>query len=112
MKLETASKRIGLALSGGGIRGIAHIGVLKVLAEFGLMPSIVAGTSIGSIIGAGIASGMSWQELAGMARQVFWPSLLHGGSLERFCACRFPSSFADLKIPFVAVAAAPRSERT
>src|SRR5437868_12964525 len=99
VNLETASKRIGLALSGGGIRGIAHIGVVKVLAEFGLTPSIVAGTSIGSFIGAGIASGMNWQELAGMARDIFWPSLLHSSSLERFCARRFPLSFAELKIP-------------
>ena len=111
-KAHNPSGRIGLALSGGGIRGIAHIGVLKVLAEFGLTPSIVAGTSIGSIIGAGIASGMAWQELAAMARDIFWPSLLHGGSLEQFCARRFPSSFADLKIPFVAIATALPSKRT
>lgn len=112
MKLETASNRIGLALSGGGIRGIAHIGVLKVLTEYGLTPSVVAGTSIGSIIGAGIAAGMDWQELAAMARKVFWPSLLHGRSLERFCARCFPESFADLKIPFVATATAAPSKRT
>jgi len=109
---EHPAGRIGLALSGGGIRGIAHIGVLKVLAEFGLAPSIVAGTSIGSIIGAGIAAGMDWQELAAMARVVFWPSLLHGRSLERFCARCFPESFADLKIPFVATATAVPSKRT
>jgi NTE family protein len=112
MKLETPSNRIGLAFSGGGIRGIAHIGVLKALAEFGLTPSIVAGTSIGSIIGAGIAAGMDWQELAAMASRVFWPSLLHGRSLERFCTRCFPESFADLKIPFVATATAVPSRRT
>ena len=112
LKLETPSNRIGLALSGGGIRGIAHIGVLKVLAEFGLMPSVVVGTSIGSIIGAGIAAGMDWQDLASMARRVFWPSLLHGRTLERFCARCFPESFADLKIPFVATATAVPSKRT
>lgn len=104
--------RIGLALSGGGIRGIAHIGVVKALAEFGLTPSIVAGTSIGSIIGAGIAAGMNWQQLAAMARDVFWPSLLHGRMLERFCARCLPESFADLKIPFVATATAVSSKRT
>src|SRR5215813_7845022 len=101
-----ASSRIGLALSGGGLRGIAHIGVLKALTEFGIRPSIVAGTSVGSIMGAGIAAGMSWQELAAMARNVFWPSLLHGKSLEQFCRCQFPETFAELKLPFVATATA------
>lgn len=49
--------RIGLALSGGGARGIAHIGVLKALEEAGITPSVLSGTSAGSIIGALYASG-------------------------------------------------------
>jgi len=106
------SQRIGLALSGGGLRGIAHIGVLKGLAEFGLAPSVVAGTSIGSIIGAGIAAGMSWQELAEMARDVFWPGLLRGRILEEFCARQFPQNFADLSLSFVATATALPSKQT
>ena len=64
---ELRSRRIGLALSGGAVRGIAHIGVLKVLSEFGIRVAVVAGTSVGSIIGAGLASGMSWSDLAKMA---------------------------------------------
>ena len=106
------NRRIGLALSGGGIRGIAHIGVVKALAEFGITPMVVAGTSIGSIIGAGIAAGMSWHNLADMARHVFWPGLLHGSSLERFCSRQFPDSFADLSRPFAATATALPSKRT
>src|SRR5215468_983119 len=109
---NVASRRVGLALSGGGLRGIAHIGVLKALAEFGIRPSVVAGTSIGSIIGAGIAAGMSWQELAEMARKVFWPGLLRGRILEEFCARQFPPTFADLSLPFVATATALASKRT
>src|SRR5215475_9982107 len=107
-----AISRIGLALSGGGLRGIAHIGVLKALNEFGIRPSVVAGTSVGSIIGAGIAAGMSWQDLAHMARHIFWPSLLHGKSLEQFCVCQFPETFADLELPFVATATALPAKRT
>jgi NTE family protein len=109
---NVASCRIGLALSGGGLRGIAHIGVLKALAEFGLNPLLIVGTSVGSIIGAGIAAGMGWQDLADMARTVFWPGLLHGSTLEQFCARQFPDSFADLKIPFVVIATALPSKRT
>jgi NTE family protein len=70
-KLE--SRRVGLALSGGSVRGIAHIGVIKALSEAGIRPHIVAGTSVGSLVGAGLASGMTWQDLAQMAREVFWP---------------------------------------
>ena len=52
-------KRIGLALGGGGVRGLAHVLVLEALDEMGLSPSIIAGCSIGAIIGALYASGLS-----------------------------------------------------
>ncbi len=47
-----ARKRIGIALGGGAARGWAHIGVLKALAEMGIRPDIMAGTSIGALVGA------------------------------------------------------------
>jgi|GEM_PF-5089301 len=47
-----AKKKIALALGGGGVRGIAHIGVLEVLLENGIEPEIIVGTSAGSIVGA------------------------------------------------------------
>jgi NTE family protein len=53
--------KTGLALSGGGVRGIAHIGVIKALEEQGIYPSIIAGTSAGAIIGALYAGGCSWE---------------------------------------------------
>jgi NTE family protein len=98
------SRRIGLSLSGGSVRGLAHIGVFKALTDAGIRPSIITGTSAGSIIGAGIAAGMDWQDLAAMARQVFWPRLLHGRSLEEFCRRHLPLTFADLELPFAAIA--------
>ncbi|MFB6246135.1 MAG: patatin-like phospholipase family protein [Candidatus Pacearchaeota archaeon] len=45
-------KKVGLALSGGGSKGISHIGVLKVLEEHGIPIDYIAGTSMGSVIGA------------------------------------------------------------
>src|ERR1051326_57436 len=105
------TRRIGLALSGGGVRGVSHIGVIKALTEAGLAPIAISGTSVGSIIGAGLAAGMSWQELAEMGRSVFWPSLLHGGRLERFCAKRLPQTFAQLKLPFAVLATAVPARR-
>jgi NTE family protein len=98
------SKRVGLALSGGAVRGMAHIGVIKALHEYDFSPTVVSGTSVGSIIGAALAAGMHWREMADMARSVFWPRLLHGKSLERFAAEYLPDTFAQLRLPFGAVA--------
>jgi NTE family protein len=54
-----AKPHIGLALGGGGARGIAHVLILEVLDEMGIRPSIIAGTSIGALIGSAYAAGMS-----------------------------------------------------
>ncbi|MEN8097620.1 MAG: patatin-like phospholipase family protein, partial [Chloroflexota bacterium] len=54
---------IGLALSGGGARGLAHIGVLKVLENHQIPIHVVAGTSMGSYIGAAYAAGMPCEEI-------------------------------------------------
>ena len=51
--------KIGITLSGGGARGLAHVGVLQALEDFGIIPSIVSGASAGSIVGALYASGLA-----------------------------------------------------
>ena len=61
---------IGVALGGGFARGMAHIGVLKVLEEEGIPISIVAGTSVGALIGAAYCSGLSIEDLEKVARSV------------------------------------------
>ena len=94
------------------MRGIAHIGVAKALTEYGIKPAVVVGTSVGSLIGAGIAAGMSWQEMKRMAEAVFWPSLLKGGNLEQFCSRYLPASFAELDLPFAAIATRLPGRRT
>ena len=105
------SRRVGLALSGGAVRGLAHIGVVKALDEAGIKPAVVAGTSVGSIIGAALATGMDWREMADMARSVFWPHLLHGKTLERFSTQYLPATFEHLETPFAAVATMVPSSR-
>src|SRR5256712_2338482 len=67
--------RFGLALSGGGARGMAHIGVLKVLEELHVPIDVIAGTSIGAIVGGLYASGMSPDEIAREMERVDWASL-------------------------------------
>src|SRR5256886_3554672 len=64
------SPSIGLALGGGFARGIAHIGVLKVLEEENIPISLVAGTSVGALIGAAYCSGVTIPELEQMAARV------------------------------------------
>src|SRR3989339_227880 len=55
--------KIGLALGGGGARGLAHIGVLRVLEKNGIIPDYIAGTSMGAIIGAMYCSGLTPDEI-------------------------------------------------
>ncbi|HET7322477.1 MAG TPA: patatin-like phospholipase family protein [Longimicrobiaceae bacterium] len=57
-----------LVLGGGGMKGIAHVGVWKALEERGIVPDAIIGTSIGAMVGACLSGGMGWKELAGMAR--------------------------------------------
>lgn len=61
--------KIGLVLSGGGVRGFAHVGVLKALEARGWRPDLVAGTSMGGIVAAAYASGMKVDELEQEALQ-------------------------------------------
>jgi NTE family protein len=59
-----------LVLSGGGLKGLAHIGVLRALEERGLVPSLVVGSSIGSLIGAAWAAGVPLRQMEARARAV------------------------------------------
>src|SRR5258708_28872587 len=71
--ITTEAKRvaaIGIALGGGFARGIAHIGVLKVLEEEGIPVAMVAGTSVGALIGASYCSGLTIAELQEVAHRV------------------------------------------
>src|SRR5688572_33084147 len=89
-------KRIALVLGGGGMKGFAHIGVLRALQEGGVRPTCYAGTSIGGVLAAAFVGGLS---LGGMGRRA--PSLRgrdlfpinHGGM--RFGRMRAPSPYPD-----------------
>lgn len=116
-------KKIGLALSGGGARGFAHVGVLKVLAAHNIPIDMVAGTSAGSIVGGALAAGMSVDEIVAMTRKVRFtnmmrPSFSIGGMLSNapmghFLTSHFPvARFEDLAIPFAAVAYDPAKGKT
>src|ERR671914_2026956 len=60
----TLGRRVALVLGGGGLKGFAHIGVLRVLEERGIVPQVSAGTSIGSLMAAAAAGGMPIDEMA------------------------------------------------
>jgi NTE family protein len=68
--------KVGLVLSGGGAKGIAHIGVLKAIDSAGLKIDYVTGTSMGSIIGAMYATGYSGNQIEKITRKLNWDELL------------------------------------
>jgi NTE family protein len=119
---ELTRKKVGLALSGGGARGFAHVGVLKVLVENDIPIDMIAGTSAGSIVGAALAAGMSIDEMLAMAAKVGYtnmmlPSVAMGGvftnaPMGSFLATHLPvTRFEDLKLPFAAIAYELSSEK-
>jgi NTE family protein len=69
-------KKVGYALGGGAARGLFHIGVLSVLEEYGIRPDIIAGTSMGSIIGAMYASGLNTDDLKHIACNINWKQIV------------------------------------
>lgn len=68
--MNTKSPRVGVALGGGGARGLAHIAILEAFDELGVKPHRMAGTSMGALVGAAYASGISAAELRAHAEEV------------------------------------------
>lgn len=112
---EDERPKLGLALGGGFARGIAHLGVLKVLEENELRPDYLAGTSVGSIIAGGYASGATIEELSRVARRVRWKDfaqwkvsrlgLASNERMETFIRRFFRAlRFDELEIPLAVVA--------
>src|SRR4029078_6473747 len=64
--------KIGLALSGGAARGMAHVGVVRALLGHGISIDCIGGTSAGSIVGGAFAAGMSVDEIADFGRKLRW----------------------------------------
>jgi NTE family protein len=78
------AQRIGLVLSGGGARGIAHIGVLRVLEAEGIVPDVVAGTSMGALVGGLYAIGHSPATLDSLVTSLDWASYFLDDPEHRF----------------------------
>jgi NTE family protein len=106
---------IGLALSGGAVRGIAHIAVLEVLEQEGIPINAIAGTSAGSIVGALYAAGMPLSEIKRILLTAKWKDLLKltlpkkglisSEGIYRFMDEILPvKKFSGLQIPYAAVA--------
>ena len=67
---------VGLVLSGGGARGFAHVGVIKVLEELGVKIDVIAGTSMGSMVGGAYAAGFTSKALEDTVLEVDWSKML------------------------------------
>lgn len=118
---QIEGKRIALVLGGGGLKGFAHIGVLRALEERGIVPALIAGTSIGSLIGAAYACGTTVEELTERALALKKTDLFQLNRirmlLDRLRATAIysdeplracvesvvpPCTFGETKIPFIA----------
>jgi len=108
-------KKVGIALSGGGARGFAHIGALKVFAENDIPIDLITGTSAGSIVGAAIAAGVSANDLEALAAKLRYsavvaPTISRFGLLSNYRLGKFVQKkfgardFRDLKIPLFVTA--------
>jgi len=91
--------RVGLVLSGGGARGITHIGVLKVLDELRVPVDYIAATSMGSIVGGLYASGMPTAEMERIVTSVDWTSLFSDSPPRRELAFRDKERDARFPLP-------------
>jgi NTE family protein len=107
--------KVGLALSGGGARGFAHLGVLRVLEDEGIPVDFIAGTSAGSFVGGAVAAGLTAREIIKAGGDISWFSIaglsysprgiLSNGGITKFVEKHFPvTRFEDLRTPFAAVA--------
>lgn len=107
--------RLGLALSGGAARGVAHVGALKALAESGISVDCIAGTSAGALVAGAFAAGMPVAELEELGRALRWRDfgrvtisrlgVQSNARMEEYVRARFPvTRFEELRIPFAAVA--------
>ncbi len=112
---EKTRPTLGLALSGGSARGLAHIGVLKVFKDHGIPVDFLAGTSMGSMIGAFYANGMNvkmMERLAARLERRLWMDLtlprmgiIAGEKItEILCFLTRNRTFAQLQIPFATCA--------
>lgn len=70
--LAEQKPKIGLVLSGGGAKGLAHVGVLKVMEELGIKPDYITGVSMGSIVGGLYAIGYNAQQLDSIVSKIDW----------------------------------------
>ena len=93
--------RIGLVLAGGGAKGFAHIGVIKVLEEMRIPIDFVAGTSMGALVGGLYASGMSSDQLEELILGLDWDDLFHDNPVRKDLSFRRKKDDSEflVKIP-------------
>jgi NTE family protein len=113
--MRTSRPTLGLALSGGAARGIAHVGVMRALVDNKIPVDYIGGTSAGSIVGGAYAAGMTVEEIAEFGRSLRWRDVgrvtmsrlgvQSNERLEQYLRARLPvTRFEELQIPFAAVA--------
>ncbi len=85
---ESARPRIGLVLSGGGARGAAHVGVIRMLEQMHIPIDAIAGTSMGAVVGGLYAAGLSGDEIERVFRELDWQEMIRDRAPRRDLAYR------------------------
>lgn len=100
---EKQRPRIGLTLSGGGAKGLAHIGILKAIDSAGLKIDYITGTSMGSIMGGLYSIGYSGDSIEKIARRIDWDLLLSNQSSMRSMIMEEKDEYSryDVELPWV-----------
>lgn len=100
--------KVALVLSGGGAKGIAHISTLQMLDSLGIVPDLVLGTSMGSIVGGLYAMGYSGDEIEKLTRETDWDVLFGGGISLRDISNEEKSEFKKYLTDFDVVKGKPK----
>ena len=95
---EEEKPKVALVLSGGGAKGIAHIPVLRALDSLGIVPDLIIGTSMGSVVGGLYAMGYSGDSIANIANNARWDKLLGGDISLRNVSVEEKSEFKKFTI--------------
>src|SRR3954465_9938388 len=86
--------KIGLTLSGGGAKGLAHIGILKAIDSAGLKIDYITGTSMGAVLGALYAVGYSGKEIEQLCKDMEWDALLSNQASLRVLSMEEKNQYA------------------
>ena len=106
---QTEKPKVAVVLSGGGAKGVAHIPLLQTLDSLGIVPDLIIGTSMGSVVGGFYAMGYSGDSIATITKNAKWDELLGGQTSLKDVSIEEKSEFGKYLIDFDWVKGKPKA---